>query len=59
MRAAHNTANMLSAQAKEPLDPSSFGELVASLRDYLPAFNKSDELEADADALKIMGAMNG
>ncbi len=59
MRAAHNTANLLSAQAKEPLDQSSFGELVASLRDYLPAFNKSDELEADADALKIMGAMNG
>ena len=59
MRAAHNTANMLASQAKEPLDGSAFSELVASLRDYLPAFNKSDELEADADALKIMGAMNG
>lgn len=59
MRAAHNTANLLAAQAKEPLDGSAFSELVSNLRDYLPAFNKSDELEADTDALKVMEAMNG
>lgn len=59
MRAAHNTANILAAQAKEPLDGSAFSELVASLRDYLPAFNKPNELEADPDALKALGAMNG
>jgi len=59
MRAAHNTATVLATQAKEKLDPSTFGEIVESLRDYLPTCQQSDELEADAQALKAMGAMNG